>query len=248
LGCGISTATQAELGCSLPAILLGTNEGLFGPIPTPAALTSSPSLSPLMPTSWKVAGSYFEACNCEVACPCVFTSPPTSGECTVLVAWHIEQGRFGEIDLDGLNAVLAAHSPGHMLEGKWKVALYVDERANQSQQDALTQIFSGQAGGHLANLAPLIDQVLGVKAAPIQFRSEGKQRSLHLGDVAVAEIEGLSGQNGSDVTIASHPFTAVPGFPAVVAKSKQMSFSDYGLKWEVSNKNGFFSPFAYQSA
>jgi hypothetical protein len=50
------------------------------------------------------------------------------------------------------------------------------------------------------------------------------------------------------VTIGNHPFTAVPGFPAVVAKSKQMKFNDYGLKWEVSNKNGFFSPFAYQSA
>ena len=69
-----------------------------------------------MPNSWKIAGSYFEACNCEVACPCVFTSPPTSGECTVLIAWHIDQGSFGEIDLEGLNAVLAAHSPGHMLQ------------------------------------------------------------------------------------------------------------------------------------
>ena len=102
-----------------------------------------------MLSSWKVAGSYFESCNCDVACPCVFLSPPTSGDCTVLLAWHIDQGRFGQVDLDGFNAVLAAHSPGHMLETKWKVALYVDQRANQSQQDALTQIFSGQAGGHL---------------------------------------------------------------------------------------------------
>ena len=51
-----------------------------------------------MPSSWKIAGSYFEACNCEVACPCVFTSPPTGEECTVLIAWHIDQGSFGEID------------------------------------------------------------------------------------------------------------------------------------------------------
>jgi len=165
-----------------------------------------------------------------------------------LLAWHIDHGRFGEIDLDGLNAVLAAHSPGHMLEVKWRVALYVDERANQSQQDALTQVFSGQAGGHLANLVPLIGEVLGVKAAPIEYRSEGKRRSLRLGNVAEVEIEVLAGQGGSDVTISNHPFTAVPGFPAAVAKSKQMRFSDYGLKWEVSNKNGFFSPFAYQSA
>ena len=58
--------------------------------------------------------------------------------------------------------MLAAYSPGHMLQVKWKVALYVDEQANQGQQDALTQIFSGQAGGHLAGLAPLIGEVLGV--------------------------------------------------------------------------------------
>ena len=81
-----------------------------------------------MPNSWKIAGSYFEACSCDLACPCVFLSPPTSGDCTVLLAWHIDQGRFGEVNLDGLNAVLAAHAPGHMLEVKWKVALYVDEQ------------------------------------------------------------------------------------------------------------------------
>jgi Uncharacterized conserved protein len=201
-----------------------------------------------MPESWKIAGSFFEACNCNVACPCVFLSPPTSGECTALLAWHIDQGRFGQTDLNGLNAVLAVYSPGHMMEVKWKVALYVDEKANQSQQDALTQIFSGQAGGHLAALGPLIDEVLGVKTAPIDYQSDGKRRSLRLGTIAEMEIEGMPGQDGGDVTISSHPFTAVPGFPAVVAKSKQMRFNDYGLSWEVSNKNGFFSPFAYQSA
>ena len=200
-----------------------------------------------MPTSWKLAGSYFEACNCDLACPCIFLSPPTSGDCTLLVAWHIDQGRFGQVNLDGFNTALAVYSPGHMQEVKWKVALYVDERADQDQRDALTQIFSGQAGGHPAGVVPLIGEVLGVKAAPIEYRSEGKRRSLRLGDVADAEIEGLPGQDGGDATIAGPPFTLVPGFPTVVAKSKQMRFSDYGLKWEVSKKNGFFSPFAYQS-
>jgi len=164
-----------------------------------------------------------------------------------LLTWHIDHGQFGEVNLDGFNTALAAYSPGHMLQTKWKVALYVDERANQDQRDALAQIFSGQAGGHLANLGPLIGEVLGVKAVPIEYRSEGKRRSMRMGDFAESEIEGLPGQDGGDVTIASHPFAPVPGFPAVVAKSKQMNFSDYGLKWEVSSKNGFFSRFAYQS-
>src|SRR5215469_6541312 len=130
-----------------------------------------------MAESWKISGSYFEACNCEVACPCVFLSPPTSGECTVLLAWHIDQGRFGQIELDGLNAELAARSPGHMMEVKWKVALYLDERANQSQQDALAQIFSGQAGGHLAGLAPLIGEVLGDSCDRISRRRQTTQHA-----------------------------------------------------------------------
>jgi hypothetical protein len=178
----------------------------------------------------------------------LFTSPPTEGECTAMLAWHIHQGGFGEIGLNGLNAVLAVQSPGHMLEVKWKVALYLDSLANQDQQDALTQIFSGQAGGHLAGLVPLIGEVLGVKAVAIEFRADGRRRSMRVDDLAEAEIEGLIGQEDGEVTIDKHPFTAVPGFPAVVGKSKQMRFSDYGLEWEVSNRNGFFSPFAYQSA
>jgi hypothetical protein len=61
---------------------------------------------------------------------------------------------FGTTSLEGLNVVLAAHSPGHMLQTKWKVALYLDERDTPEQRDALTKVFAGQAGGHLANLAP----------------------------------------------------------------------------------------------
>jgi hypothetical protein len=71
---------------------------------------------------------------------------------------------------------------------------------------------------------------------------------MRLGDFADAEIEGLPGPDGNEVTVANAPFAAVPGVPLIVAKSKQMRFTDYGLKWEVSNKNGYFSPFAYQSA
>src|SRR6202521_5624542 len=82
-----------------------------------------------MAETWSVSGVYMEACNCDAACPCVMLSPPTSGECTVLVGWHIEKGHFGQVSLDGFNVALAAHSPGPMLQVKWKAALYLDRRA-----------------------------------------------------------------------------------------------------------------------
>ncbi|MEK6736727.1 MAG: DUF1326 domain-containing protein, partial [Pseudomonadota bacterium] len=35
---------------------------------------------------WSLQGSYFEACNCETACPCVWLQPPSEGNCKLLVA------------------------------------------------------------------------------------------------------------------------------------------------------------------
>jgi len=200
-----------------------------------------------MAEAWKVRGTYFETCNCAAACPCVFLSAPTEGSCTALIAWHIEQGNSGTLALDGLNVALLAHSPGHMLQTKWKVALYLDESANAEQQQALGGIFSGQAGGHLAALSPLIGEVLGVKTAAIQYSANGKQRSLRIPNIAEAEIEALEGQGGALVTIANHPFTPVPGESAVVGTSKKMKFDDHGISLDISGKNGFYSPFAYQS-
>lgn len=196
-------------------------------------------------TAWDLTGTYFEACNCEAACPCIMMSPPTTGECTVLVAWHIDGGNFGSTKLDGLNVVLAAHSPGHMLQVKWNAAVYLDERASTAQQQALTQIFGGQAGGVPAVLCSFVGKVLGVKAAPIEYRTQGKQRSLAIPGVAAAEIEALLGQGDAEVTIQNHPIAVSPGFPAVVAKSKKLSYRDHGYEWEISGKNGFYAPFHY---
>ena len=113
-----------------------------------------------MAEAWQVRGTYFEACNCAVACPCNFLSAPTEGDCKVIVAWHVDEGRYGAVDLAGLNVALFGFSPGHMMQEKWKVALYTDERASQEQTQALATIFSGQGGGHLAALGPLIGEVL----------------------------------------------------------------------------------------
>ena len=199
-----------------------------------------------MAANWSLVGSYFEACNCEVACPCVFLSAPSHGDCTVLLAWHIEQGRFGETPVDGLNVALAIHAPGHMLQTKWDVALYLDERANEGQRQALTQVFGGQAGGEPAALAPFIGKVLGVKAVRIDFEAKGRHRSLRIPGIAEMEIDGLAGQGDRDVTLENIPLTAVPNQSAVVAKSKKLSFHDHGQSWDVSDKNGFYSPFSFK--
>lgn len=199
-------------------------------------------------TAWSLTGTYFETCNCEAACPCVFTGPPTEGDCTALVAWHIARGNYGEVSLDGLNFALAVHAPGHMLETKWKVAAYFDENGSEVQNGALQAIFSGEAGGHPAVLASFIGEIVGAKNVPMHYQGDGKRASLSIPGIAEAEIEALEGQGGNPITIENHPLCVAPGTPATVARSKNFTFSDYGLDWKLSGRNGYLSDFTYCSA
>ncbi len=196
---------------------------------------------------WSLTGTYFETCNCEAACPCVFTSPPTEGDCTVLVAWHINKGKFGEVALDGLNVALAVHAPGHMLQTKWQAAAYFDDNASEAQNDALHTIFAGKAGGHPAVLASFIGEIKGAKSVPMRYHADGKKGSLSIPGIAEAEIEALEGQGGQPIRIENHPLCIAPGKAATVARSKNFRFTDFGFDWKLSGRTGFLSDFAYQS-
>lgn len=164
----------------------------------------------------------------------------------MLLAWHIEKGKYGDTKLDGLNVALAAYAPGHMLKVKWDIALYLDEKANPEQREALTTIYAGKAGGEPAALGPLVGKVLGVKSVPIQFTVAGKERSLRIAKIAEMEITALPGASGKDITLENTPFGAVPNQTIVVAKSKKLSFHDFGMDWNVSEKNGFYMPFSFK--
>jgi hypothetical protein len=98
----------------------------------------------------------------------------------------------------------------------------------------------------MANLAPCIGEVLGVRPVPIEYRAEGRRRSLSIAGLASMEIEAIAGQNGEEVTISNMPLCVAPGVPAAVAKSRHLSYQDYGFQWEITDRNGFYSPFAYQ--
>ncbi len=195
--------------------------------------------------SYNVSGSYFESCNCDSACPCVFLSAPTTGECTAIVGWHIDDGVHNGVQLDGLNVALAVHSPGHMAKTPWRVALYLDDSGTEEQQQALGSIFSGASGGHPAVLASHIGEVLGVASAPITFECEATSRAMRVGQVADVKIMAMAGQGGEQVTIVNHPLAIAPGQQLVASKADHLRFTDHGYEWEMSDTNGFFSPFAY---
>lgn len=195
--------------------------------------------------SFRVEGDYFEACGCAVSCPCIFLSPATTENCDVFLAWSISTGHMDSVDLAGLNAALAVHAPKQMTDGNWTVALYLDSRADERQADALGSIFSGQAGGHLANVAPLIGTVAGVRSASIEFGKEAQSRSVKVGDVLEAHVEEIKGMDGKNPAVITNPLLGVVTQPLRQAKAKSVRFAgDWGFSAEETN--GFVTEFVYE--
>ena len=200
-------------------------------------------------SDWSLEGDYFEGCNCNTICPCIFLQDPDEGHCNLTIAWHIEKGHYGGAELDGLNAVAVFVAPGNMFTGpKMKLAFYVDNNANKEQSDALSSIFSGQSGGFFAVAAQFVGEVVGVKSVPITFGVEGKRRWLHIPEYLRLEIEAIKGNDpNKDSLIVNPSFTMVPGYDAVVSHSTTYSYKDQGFEWDSSGKNGFYSRFKYVS-
>lgn len=197
-----------------------------------------------MAENWTLSGEYFEACNCDVGCPCVFTSNPTHGKCTVLIAWHVKNGKAGGTNFDGLSFALAAYAPGNMMRTKWEVAVYVDERATPAQRSALEPILGGQAGGPFAAFGPLIGKSHGIRFVPFEFRADGKKRSMKMRGVGEMRSEAIPGAGGSDAKIAGAPLLLTP--EVTVAKAEKLSLVDHGWTWENAGGNSFYSRFEFK--
>jgi hypothetical protein len=87
--------------------------------------------------------------------------------------------------------------------------------------------------------------MLGAKTVPINYRISGNKRSVSISKVLDLEVEDVIGPNGKTSAIENSPFAE----PLVyVVKSKRFTYGDYGMNWEISDKNSFHSPFSWKGA
>jgi hypothetical protein len=207
---------------------------------------------------WRLEGDYFDGCNCKSICPCIFGLDPTEGDCKGLAAWHIEKGYFvsttndnnNSINLANLNVIISSHAPGHLFTGpKWKMALYLDERAKDDQWDALTKIFIGQVGGEfVTEVMSRTGAMLGIRSVPIEFDIEGKnkRRRIKIPSIVEMEIEGLIGSDPNvESRVVNPAFSGTPGEDPIIARSIRHIYKDHDLEWDNSGRNAFYSRFTY---
>jgi len=124
--------------------------------------------------NWHITGDWFDNCSCAVACPCTFAQAPDNGFCESVLFWHIRQGHYGDINLDGLSFLRVGRWEGDLWAGKAKGAagLFIDERADERQAEVLPRIIGGQVGGFPAKWGSFFPEgrrLLGVERARITF-------------------------------------------------------------------------------
>ena len=98
-----------------------------------------------MEDRWTIRGVEYGNCNCNWGCPCQFNSPSTHGRCEAVVGGIIEEGHFNDTRLDGLHWVMIVQWPGEIAAGDGRQQFIIDERADDSQREALLKILQGKS-------------------------------------------------------------------------------------------------------
>jgi len=138
--------------------------------------------------NWHTTGTMVQACNCDWGCPCEFNAPPSHGYCEGTWTWHIEEGRFGDVRLDGLRFAAACKWPGQIHEGNGEALPIIDERATQEQLAAIGTLLSGQAGGPWAIVATTLTKVHEPKLVKWDVALNGAQTTIQAGDVLTMNL------------------------------------------------------------
>ena len=185
--------------------------------------------------AWNLSGSYSETCSCELMCPCnlSFDHGATYDFCRATLAFNIRDGAVDGTDIAGRKVVLIADTPKVMTEGNWRVGVFVDDGATDAQFDKLVQVFSGQLGGPMAGLAPLIGEMLGVERAAIDLEDDGLLHSVRVGDAIdfeIADIVPFGVETGEPVRFSGmfHP----AGSDLTMAEAKRSRISAFGIEYE----------------
>lgn len=192
--------------------------------------------------SWKLAGSYFETCSCDLVCPCTASLAlgATHDRCMVTLVFHIAEGDVEGTDVSGLTVAAVADTPKVMSDGGWRLGVFIDAAASDEQAERLGGVFSGALGGPMEALGPLVGEHLGVERAPIEVREDGLRHAIRVGDVVDFEIEDVvpfGVETGEPVRLSGifHP----AGSELTVARATRSKIDAFGIRYEATS--GFSS-------
>ena len=209
-----------------------------------------------MAEQWRIAGDFIDFCKCAVPCPCSWGRPPTEGDCQGVIGYRIREGNYGDVKLDGLNAVGVLEFEGNIWDEDVKMAagFIFDERADDSQREALQMVFGGQAGSWPQVFAEtMLGEMRGIEFAPIKLEiaDDSSSWSLEVNGKASGRAEVLTGPTtrpGSNVEVVNIP-GAEPGPNSGPTTYGLSSFKgdNFGFRFEMEDRSAKHIPFEWSS-
>ena len=188
---------------------------------------------------WHIKGELVLSCNCTVFCPCVLSlgkHPPTEGYCQTWGGIRIDDGKFGEVGLSGINLGLIIEIPGQMSRGNWSAGVYIDNSADIYQVKALTRIMTGEAGGTTHLLSILVGRFLGVWQEDVRYETEGATRRFTIPKIIDGEIAPVAGKEaGQHTTIENSQYWIGPQI--IVAQAIKSRFRGHGRNWDFKGRS-----------
>ncbi len=196
--------------------------------------------------AYQLEGSLLEVCTCNILCPCWVGEDPDGGKCDGVLSWHFDKGTVNGTDVSGRTFTILTHIPGNILEGNWKIVVYVDDGATDEQQQALLDVWTGKLGGPVADLAQLVGEVLAVERAPTTFEVEGVKGTLKIGSAIHAELEPFKGATGESTALHDSVFTTIPAYVGK-ASSYKVDVSNYGFEIDLRDHNAVQGSFRFEA-
>ena len=170
--------------------------------------------------------------------------PSTFGVYFGGLSWHVLEGHADGVDLSDFRTVLSIRYHDNVQPSTaWEVVLYVDDRADDAQRDALASIFLGRAGGSVADLyGPAIGEVHAVRSAKINLEHIAARKRIDVVGYLIVEAEG-------DASAPGDVQCGIPGFdhPGTELHGDLLHSDDPVLRWEVRGRRNaaFATDFDY---
>lgn len=121
--------------------------------------------------SFRIAGAYLEACNCDAICPCrtidgVAGGRSTHGVCFGALSWQVHEGESSGVDLSGTGALMTYSYDDDEDGSPWTLVLHLDGPRE------LAEILLGRLGGAHVRTLPWVRKPtasIEVRSARIEF-------------------------------------------------------------------------------
>ncbi len=198
--------------------------------------------------SYHLKGVLIGDCNCDWGCPCNYEARPTYGFCEGGYVWHIQEGHYRKVPLDGLTFVWLGRAPGAIHEGNITGIAFADERADAGQRTAMEECFiKSDKVMPFAIFNSLQSKFLGLQFVRIDVELNGTHSRVNIHGHYEVELTPMT----NPVTGEDEPAKLIKpkGFTSKeqdLCTTKVMRLKSKDLSWDHAGKYGEYSPFEYK--